>query len=151
MFPKYEYGQALRVIRTIRDDGSYPGKQRGDLLIPRGSVGHVADVGTFLQDQIIYRVHFIEAGIQVGCRETELIPAERPWIDTRFEFRQAVVAARDLAVNGKVRVVAGETGQILKVIRDAEGAARYQVRFPGQTFEVRETALQERVLAEEVL
>ncbi|HEY5718199.1 MAG TPA: nitrogen fixation protein NifZ [Motiliproteus sp.] len=142
MIHKYDYGQAVRVIRTLRDDGTYPGKQRGDLLVQRGRTGYVVDVGTFLQDQIIYRVHFIDAGVQVGCREEELIPAEAPWVESRFEFRQPVQAARDLAVNGEVLVVRGDQGQVLKVLRQPEQEVRYQVRFPGRTLEVREQALE---------
>ena len=49
----FDYGQAVRVIRNIRDDGTYPGAQRGTLLVRRGSVGFVRNRGTFLQDQVM--------------------------------------------------------------------------------------------------
>ncbi len=143
MQPRYDFGQEVRVIRSIRDDGTYPGKSRGDLLIQRGSLGYVRDVGTFLQDQLIYRVHFIEAGIQVGCREEELIDGDAPWVETRFEFRQMVTSNRDLAVNGEVRVAAGDQGQVLRVLRETPQGVCYQVRFPGRTLQVREDVLEE--------
>lgn len=143
MLARYDYGQAVRVIRSLRDDGTFPGKQRGELLVPRGSTGYVVDVGTFLQDQIIYRVHFLEADIQVGCREAELIPVDAPWIESRFEFRQWVLAGRDLAAGGEVLVRRGDRGQILKVLRDQAEGVCYQVRFPGRTLQVREPALEE--------
>lgn len=57
--PLYEYGQAVRLIRNVRNDGTYPGKDTGALLMRRGAVGCVYDVGTYLQDQLIYRVHFL--------------------------------------------------------------------------------------------
>lgn len=143
MIHKYDYGEQVRVIRTVRDDGTYPGKQRGEHLVTRGSVGYVVDVGTFLQDQIIYRVHFLDDGIQVGCREEELIPVDAPWVESRFEFRQYVKAARDLAVKGAVLVSRGDQGQVLKVLRDLGEEVSYQVRFPGRTLQVREGALEE--------
>jgi len=143
MIHKYDYDQPVRVIRTLRDDGTFPGKQRGDLLVTRGSTGYVIDVGTFLQDQIIYRVHFLDAGVQVGCREEELIPIDAPWVESRFEFRQQVKASRDLAVNGQVLVASGDQGQVLRVLRELGTEVSYQVRFPGRTLQVREQALEE--------
>lgn len=145
MQPKYEYGQEVRVIRTLRDDGTYPGKQRGDLLVTRGSCGFVVDVGTFLQDQIIYRVHFLDAGLQVGCREAELIPSESPWVDSRFEFGQWIRANRDLAINGEPVVRRGDPGQILKVLREPGRPVAYQACFDGRTLQLREGVLEEQV------
>ncbi len=142
MKPKYKYGQELRVIRTLRDDGTFPGKQRGDLLVLRGSTGYVVDVGTFLQDQLIYRVHFLEQDIQVGCREEELISMDAPWVESLFEFRQYVQATRALAINGETIVAPGDQGQVLRVLRKPDTEVRYQVRFRGRTLEVREQALQ---------
>lgn len=140
--PHYEYGQQVRVIRTIRDDGTYPGAARGKLLVPRGSIGFIRNRGTFLQDQVIYEVHFLDHnGVLVGCREEELIPAEAEWIESRFEFRQKVTAARQLVTNGEVLVDVGEEGQVIKVLRHAEGGVHYHVRFPGRTLQVSEAAL----------
>lgn len=51
MRPELEYGKEAR---ALRNDGTYPGLPVGRLLIRRGSVGYVRDVGTFLQDQIIF-------------------------------------------------------------------------------------------------
>ena len=72
--PRFACDDAVRVIRNIRNDGTYPGQLTGALLVRRGSIGYVRHIGVFLQDQIIYTVHFLEAGNRiVGCRETELI------------------------------------------------------------------------------
>jgi CHAD domain-containing protein len=43
-----------------------------------GSIGFVRDWGVFLQDQIIYQIHFPESDRMVGCREQELIAAISP-------------------------------------------------------------------------
>jgi nitrogen fixation protein NifZ len=59
MIPQFEYGESVRVIRNIRNDGTFPNIATGALLIKRGSVGYVTNIGTFLQDQIIYTVHFL--------------------------------------------------------------------------------------------
>lgn len=142
MQPQFDYGHEVRVIRNIRDDGTYPGKSRGDLLVRRGSVGYVRDVGTFLQDQLIYRIHFIDQQIQVGCRQEELIDSEAPWVESRFEFRQWILASKDLAVNGEVLVSRGDRGQVLKVEKQADETVLYQVRFPGRTLRVSEQALE---------
>jgi hypothetical protein len=93
MRPRWELGDAVRVTRNVRNDGTFPGVETGDLLVRRGRIGHVRDVGTFLQDQVIYSVHFLDEGRVVGCREEELIDTDEPWIENRFEVRQKVRAA----------------------------------------------------------
>lgn len=143
MKPSYEYGDKVRVTRNVRNDGTYPGLEIGDFLVRRGSVGHVTNIGTYLQDQIIYSVHFIDEDMLVGCREEELIDAEAPWNPSKFEFRDKVLAAKTLVANGETLVKVGDEGEVLKVLREHQPVA-YHVRFPGRTLQVPETALQER-------
>ena len=59
MITRWDLGDDVRVIHNVRNDGTYPGEQVGALLIRRGSTGTIIDIGTFLQDQIIYTVHFL--------------------------------------------------------------------------------------------
>ncbi len=142
---KWDFGDAVRVTRNVRNDGTYPGEETGALLIRRGAVGHVVDIGTFLQDQTIYSVHFLDDGRIVGCREEELIGAEDAWVPSAFEFRQRVRAALTLASQGEVLVSAGDGGEVLRVLRDAPGGVAYHVHFeslPGRPLVVPETALQ---------
>ncbi|MCK9282691.1 MAG: nitrogen fixation protein NifZ [Rhodocyclaceae bacterium] len=144
MQPHYEYGDAVRVIRNVRNDGTFPGMHPGELLIRRGSVGHVVNVGTFLQDQIIYSVHFLDAGRMVGCREEELIGAQEPWIPSLYEVREKVQAAKVLAIRGAAKVPAGARGEVLNLIRDAGGGVVYHVHFdclPGTPLAVPESAI----------
>jgi nitrogen fixation protein NifZ len=144
MHNKWDLGEAVRVTRNVRNDGTYPGEETGALLIRRGSVGNVVDVGTFLQDQIIYSVHFLDDGRIVGCREEELMGAEEPWVPSVYEFRQKVRAGRTLASQGEVLVAAGAIGEILKVLRDPPGGVAYHVHFdslPGRLLVVSEGAL----------
>lgn len=142
--PRWDFGEAVRVVRNVCDDGTYPGKKPGDPLIRRGSVGHVVDIGTFLQDQIIYSVHFLEEGIIVGCREEELIGGEEYWVPSRYEFRDKVRSRNSLAIGGEVLVAAGEIGEVIKVIRDAPGGVAYHVHFDallGRVLQIPEGAL----------
>ena len=118
MRPKFEYSEAVRVVRNVRNDGTYPGAPTGRLLIRRGSVGYVRDVGTFLQDQLIYTVDFLDAGRMVGCREQELQLESDPWIPTRFEFREKVTPKIPLGIGGDVIAQPGDEGEIEKVLRD---------------------------------
>lgn len=131
------------MIRNLRNDGTFPGYPTGALLVRRGSVGHVRDVGTFLQDQLIYTVHFLDADRLVGCREEELQPADAPWVETRFEFRDRVQATRMLAVGGEIVVAAGGVGQVTRVLRDAPEGVAYEVLFDDRVLRVPEPALAE--------
>lgn len=144
MNPEFELGDTVRVVCNVRDDGTFPGATRGDLLVRRGSLGHVVDVGTFLMDQIIYSVHFLDARRIVGCREEELLAADAAWVDSLFETRERVRNLRALSVDGEVRVPAGALGEVLKVLRDTPDDITYHVHFdvfPGRTLQVRERTL----------
>lgn len=142
MKPKYEYGDEVRVMRNVRNDGTYPGLEIGDFLVKRGTTGFVTSVGTFLQDQIVYGVHFLDEDKLVGCREEELILASEHWVVSKFEFRDKVVSKIKLAVDGVVIVEEGDVGEILKVLRDHPKQVHYHVRFPGRTLQVPESSLE---------
>jgi len=137
---RFDYGEAVRLTRNVRNDGTYPGCDPGFLLVRRGSVGHIVNVGTFLQDQVIFTVHFLNNGRMVGCRLEELISADEPWNPSRFEFRDKVVCKMDLAVNGQVILEKGSDGEVLKVIRD-DARIQYHVSFGGRLLQIPESAL----------
>lgn len=142
MRPRFEHGEEVRVLRNVRNDGTFPGFAVGQLLVRRGSTGFVRDLGTFLQDQIIYSVHFLAEDRLVGCREEELQPASAPWTPSRFESRQRVAARLRLGSGGRVLVERGELGEVLRVMRDAPGGVAYQVFFEGRNLlQVPESAL----------
>jgi nitrogen fixation protein NifZ len=141
---RWEYGDSVRLIRNVRNDGTYPGLEAGAPLVRRGSIGYVIDVGTFLQDQIIYSVNFLDEGKIVGCREEELIGAEEAWTPSRFEFREKVRSAKGLSVGGQVLVACGAVGEVIKVIRDAPGGVAYHIHFDsllGRVLHIPEDAL----------
>ena len=131
----------MRVTRNVRNDGTFPGLDVGKLLVRRGSVGYVKDVGTFLQDQLIYSVHFFEDNRMVGCREDELQAESDPWNPSRFEYRDKVTPGIPLAIKGMVIAAPGSVGEVEKVLRDLPDGVAYHVRFPGRTLQVPESAL----------
>lgn len=142
MQTRFDYGDQVRVTRNVRNDGTYPGMDVGNLLVRRGSVGFVMNVGTFLQDQVIYTVNFLDQNRVVGCREEELIDADEPWNPSRFETREKVRAALALAVAGEVLVPVGTEGEVMKVLRDTGLGVQYHVHFPGHVLQVPENVLE---------
>jgi nitrogen fixation protein NifZ len=146
MLPRWDEGDAVRVTRNVRNDGTFPGIGVGELLVRRGRVGHVRGIGSFLQDQIIYSVHFLAEGRVVGCREEELLDVGEPWVESRFEVRQIVRAVRALAIRGEVRVPPGSRGEVLNIDRADASAVIYHTHFdclPGNPLQVPEAALSE--------
>ena len=157
MWTKWDLGDSVRVIRNVRNDGTFCGAAMGGLLIRRGCVGTVVDIGTFLQDQIIYTVHFLDVDRIVGCREEELIDAEEAWIASAFEARERVCASRILLLGNDLRVPRGAVGEVLRVMRQdaqcvqcvqcdefSEREIVYHIHFeclPGRTLAVPEVAL----------
>lgn len=70
--PRFDYGQKVRSKKYVRNDGTFPGKEVGDILVKKGDVGYVTSIGTFLQQFYIYGVDFYELGYRVGMRGKEL-------------------------------------------------------------------------------
>ncbi len=74
--PLYNYGDKVRARRTIRNDGTYPGKDIGDILVKKGDEGVVINIGTFLQQFYIYGVEFYATSNRVGMKRKELEPVD---------------------------------------------------------------------------
>jgi len=70
--PRFNYGQRVRTKRTIRNDGTFCGKDVGDVLAKKGEEGYVCNIGTFLQQHYIFGVEFILTGNKVGMKSKEL-------------------------------------------------------------------------------
>jgi nitrogen fixation protein NifZ len=47
--PAFDFGEKVRAKRTVRNDGTYAGKEIGDILVKKGDEGYVVSIGTFLQ------------------------------------------------------------------------------------------------------
>jgi nitrogen fixation protein NifZ len=70
--PYFSFGEKVKAKRTIRNDGTYAGKEIGEVLAKKGEEGYVVSIGTFLQQFYIYGVEFLESGNRVGMKRKEL-------------------------------------------------------------------------------
>ncbi|GLU32191.1 nitrogen fixation protein NifZ [Trinickia caryophylli] len=70
--PRFSFGERVIARSVIRNDGTYTGKDIGDVLVNKGDIGYVTSINTFLQQFYIYAVDFVETGHRVGMRAKEL-------------------------------------------------------------------------------
>ncbi|MBE9211748.1 nitrogen fixation protein NifZ [Plectonema cf. radiosum LEGE 06105] len=75
--PVFELSDKVKILNPIKNDGTYPGKKLGEILIHPGEVGYVISIGTYLQRAYIYAIRFMDKDIVVGCRKEELELIER--------------------------------------------------------------------------
>jgi nitrogen fixation protein NifZ len=73
--PYFSFGEKVKAKRVIRNDGTYAGKEVGDILAKKGEIGYIVSIGTFLQQFYIYGVEFPDSGNRVGMKKKELEPA----------------------------------------------------------------------------
>src|SRR5271169_1513329 len=72
--PYFSFGEKVKAKRVIRNDGTYAGKEIGEVLAKKGEIGYVVSIGTFLQQFYIYGIEFTESGNRVGMKRKELEP-----------------------------------------------------------------------------
>lgn len=70
--PRFSYGERVISRSVVRNDGTYNGRDIGDVLVGKGEIGYVININTFLQQYYIYAVDFVESGHRVGMRAKEL-------------------------------------------------------------------------------
>ena len=70
--PRFAMGERVASRSVIRNDGTYNGKDIGDVLVNKGDIGYVTSINTFLQQFYIYAVDFVDTGHRVGMRAKEL-------------------------------------------------------------------------------
>jgi nitrogen fixation protein NifZ len=72
--PKFQWGQRVKALIDLRNDGSFPDKPAEALLVSVGDRGEIVQVGTHTEANMpIYLVEFGER-LVVGCLEEEIIP-----------------------------------------------------------------------------
>ena len=72
--PKYQWGQRVRALIDLRNDGSFPDAPVDGLLVNIGDTGEIVQVGTHTEANVpIYLVEFGER-LVVGCLEEEITP-----------------------------------------------------------------------------
>lgn len=70
--PMFRPGEKVVSLKHIRNDGTVRGCDIGEIVVRKGEVGYVRDIGTFLQAFFIYAVEWIDRGTIVGMRAKEL-------------------------------------------------------------------------------
>jgi len=75
--PVFMPGERVRSLKHIRNDGTYRGREIGDILVRKGEVGYVRDIGTFLQQLYIYAGEWGDSATVVGMRGKELTSLDR--------------------------------------------------------------------------
>ncbi|QWG14664.1 nitrogen fixation protein NifZ [Bradyrhizobium sediminis] len=72
--PKYQWGQRVKALIDLLNDGSFPGKPADAMLVSVGDTGEIVQVGTQTEANLpIYLVEFDER-LVVGCLEEEISP-----------------------------------------------------------------------------
>lgn len=73
--PIYQWGQHVRAVADLVNDGSYPDMEAGALLAAAGTPGEIVNVGHHADSNTpVYLVEF-EGQKVIGCFEEELVLA----------------------------------------------------------------------------
>jgi len=92
--PRFNYGERVIARSVIRNDGTYNGKDVGDVLVGKGEIGYVTNINTFLQQFYIYAVDFVDSGHRVGMRAKELCTLDNLPDDVLQQFGERAEALR---------------------------------------------------------
>lgn len=76
--PVFKPGEKVRALKYVRNDGTLRGREIGEIVVGKGDVGYVRDIGTFLQQFYIYAVEWVDRGTIVGMRGKELVSLDTP-------------------------------------------------------------------------
>jgi len=72
--PRYQWGQRVKALANLHNDGSFPDAPLEALLVSLGDVGEIVQVGTHTEENFpVYLVEFGER-LVVGCLEEEIVP-----------------------------------------------------------------------------
>ena len=95
---KFGIGEKVKLLEDIVNDGTYPHAKIGTLMMPKGNIGYIKDMGDFLQVIRVYEVHFFGANEDleiIGCREHELESMESDYKNEESIEREAMQAHRE--------------------------------------------------------
>jgi nitrogen fixation protein NifZ len=72
VLPKFEWGQRVRALIDLYNDGSFPECADDQLLVQMGDAGEIVQVGTHVESNTtIYLVEFAADRV-IGCLEQEI-------------------------------------------------------------------------------
>lgn len=72
---KFQWGQRVRAVEDLYNDGSYPDQPMDALLVRTGDLGEIVNIGAIEETKMpLYLVEFEGTRLVVGCLEEELAP-----------------------------------------------------------------------------
>lgn len=95
--PLFKPGEKVRSLKNVRNDGTIPYREIGEIVVKKNDVGYVRDIGTFLQQFYIVAVEWVERGTIVGMREKELESVDRPGVSGKIRRDEGLDDALDAA------------------------------------------------------
>ncbi|WP_417760810.1 nitrogen fixation protein NifZ [Shewanella sp.] len=141
---RFAPGAEVRVVRNVRNDGSFFGMEKGELIVAEGAIGVVRKHGWFLQDQIIYDVFFPDTGRLVGLRDVEVIDASLPFSPCRFHLLDYACLTLSLASQGELLARKGDRVQVIWIDRSLEsGELAFTVKIGDTEVTVPDRALED--------
>ncbi|WP_052074610.1 nitrogen fixation protein NifZ [Shewanella mangrovi] len=141
---RFAPGAEVRVVRNVRNDGSFFGIEKGELIVAEGDIGIVRKHGWFLQDQIIYDVFFPETGQLVGLRDAEVIDASLPFTPCRFRMLDFAQLTLSLASQGELLARKGDRVQVTWIDRDlTSGELSFTIKVADNEVQVPARALED--------
>ena len=94
--PRFAMGERVISRSVIRNDGTYNGRDIGEVLVNKGEIGYVRSIGTFLQQFYIYAVEFVDSGHRVGMRAKELCTLDHLPEEVLAQLGERAQALHDL-------------------------------------------------------
>lgn len=74
--PKFEWGQRVKALEDLVNDGGFPGVPTDAVLVSAGQQGEIVQVGRHEETNTpVYLVEFSPDRV-VGCLEEEIVPLE---------------------------------------------------------------------------
>jgi nitrogen fixation protein NifZ len=150
---RFEAGEEVRVVRNIRNDGSFKLVDKGELLVKAGSLGIVRTYGYFLQDQIIFQVYFPDINEVVGIRDTELIKSHLEWVPCLFRSMDMAALRVSLSMQQKIIASKGDLVEVYRVHRNLDdGTIEYEIKLKDLIFRLDSQVLElpEKVTSNDV-
>lgn len=108
---QFKEGDFVRIVFDIKNDGTMYGKKRGKVLQKAGETGYISRMH-YLNDDIVYEVHFLENNKMIGCKEKELIDGNMTWNPPNFKKGDFVQSKNDLHYKGTLISKKGTKGKI---------------------------------------
>jgi nitrogen fixation protein NifZ len=62
----------VRATRPLKNDGTYPHKDLGEILVLAGDAGFVIEIGKF-RGEMYYTVEFVDRAVVVAARSRDLV------------------------------------------------------------------------------